>query len=133
MSALNGTEHTIKGNIKLILKRYGKYGGVAQSDSSQNHPPRNKGSCVQKWLPYLLKYKLTSCISRPPHFQGKKSDFSSFRGKQMKFTPIEISQKVATGIHYNTHQTNGTLQAATTGRGCILIEQNATQNYQTNF
>ena len=35
-----------------------------------------------------LVYKST------PHFQGQKWNFSSFRGKQMKFTPIEISQNV---------------------------------------
>ena len=37
-----------------------------------------------------LVYKST------PHFQEKKSNFSSFWGKQklMKFTPIEISQNV---------------------------------------
>ena len=35
-----------------------------------------------------LEYKST------PHFQGQKSNFSSFRRKQMKFTLIEISQNV---------------------------------------
>ena len=35
-----------------------------------------------KTVPYLLVYKSTS------QFQGQKSDFSSFRAKQMKFTPI---------------------------------------------
>jgi len=39
-------------------------------------------------LPYLLLYKST------PHFQGQKSNFSSFGGKQIKFTPTEISQNV---------------------------------------
>ena len=37
-------------------------------------------------------YRIYSCISRP-HVQGQKS-FSSFRGKQMKFTPLEISQNL---------------------------------------
>ena len=37
----------------------------------------------------LKVYHIYSCISRPPH-----SNFSLFRGKQMKFTPIEISQNV---------------------------------------
>ena len=43
---------------------------------------------VQGQVPYLLVYKLT------PHFHGQKSNFSSFWGKQMKFTPIQISQNV---------------------------------------
>jgi len=43
---------------------------------------------IRSELPYLLVYKST------PHFQGQKSNFSSFREKQMKFTPTEISQNV---------------------------------------
>jgi len=39
-------------------------------------------------LLYLLVYKSTS------HFESQKSNFSSFRGKQMKLTPIKISQNV---------------------------------------
>ena len=42
-------------------------------------------------VPYLLVYKSNSC---QPHFQGQKSDFSSFLVKEVKFRQIEISQKV---------------------------------------
>ena len=45
------------------------------------------------WLPYLLVYKSTSCISRPT-FSRSKIEFLIILGKQMKFTPIKISQNV---------------------------------------
>ena len=48
----------------------------------------NRNKDIKKAIPYLLVYKST------PHFQGQKSYFSSYRVKEMKFTPIEISQKV---------------------------------------
>ena len=44
-------------------------------------------------LPFLFVYKLNLCTSQP-HFQGQKSDFSSFLVKEVKFRQIEISQKV---------------------------------------
>ena len=43
------------------------------------------------------QYHIYLCISRThvnPHFQGQKSDFSSFLVKEVKFRQIEISQKV---------------------------------------
>ena len=44
-------------------------------------------------LPFFFVYKLNLCTSQP-HFQGQKSDFSSFLVKEVKFRQIEISQKV---------------------------------------
>lgn len=42
-------------------------------------------------LPFLLVYRSTP---PPPYFQGELSDFSPFLVKEVKFRPIEISQKV---------------------------------------
>ena len=48
---------------------------------------------LERALPFLIVYKLNLCTSQP-HFQGQKSDFSSFLVKEVKFRQIEISQKV---------------------------------------
>ena len=48
---------------------------------------------LERALPFLFVYKLNLCTSQP-HFQGQKSDFSSFLVKEVKFRQIEISQKV---------------------------------------
>ena len=50
-------------------------------------------TALERALPYLFVYKLNLCTSQP-HFQGQKSDFTSFLVKEVKFRQIEISQKV---------------------------------------
>ena len=39
-------------------------------------------------------YRIYSCISRPPIFKVKNRISHHFAGKQIKFTPTEISQNV---------------------------------------
>ena len=59
--------------------------------------PLDRLNLRQLWLwslPYLLMYKSTSCISRPPIFKVKNRISDHFGGKQKKFTPIQISQNV---------------------------------------
>ena len=52
-----------------------------------------EGDTYENDILYLLMYKSTSCISRPPIFKVKnRISHHNFRRKQMKFTPTEISQ-----------------------------------------
>ena len=59
--------------IKKVVKNVVKGGVQVHGHTQKCH--------LFNWLPYLLVYKST------PHFQGKKSDFSSFLVKEVKFRP----------------------------------------------